>query len=245
MGWMHDTLGYFTHDPIHRRFHHHELTFSLMYAFSENFILPLSHDEVVHGKGSLYSKMPGDRWQKLANLRSLYAYMWAHPGKQLLFMGCELAQEQEWSHERSLDWHLLEQRDNAGVQSLVRDLNHAYRTEPALWALDSDPAGFWWLEANDAANNVVAFCRGSRNAERVLVCILNMSPVPRHSYRVGLPRGGRWKELVNTDSTFYGGSDAGNWGGVEAESVGWHEQPFSAHLTVPPLGVLWLVPEDQ
>jgi 1,4-alpha-glucan branching enzyme len=245
MGWMHDTLGYFEHDPIHRRYHHHELTFSLMYAFSENFILPLSHDEVVHGKGSLYSKMPGDRWQKFANLRSLYAYMWAHPGKQLLFMGCEIAQEQEWSHERSLDWHLLEQPDNAGVQSLVRDLNRAYRSEPALWALDSDPAGFWWLEANDAANNIVAFCRGTRDAERVLVCICNLSPVPRHAYRVGLPRAGRWKELLNTDSTFYGGSDTGNWGGVEAEPEGWHEQPFSAHVTLPPLGVLWLVPESQ
>jgi 1,4-alpha-glucan branching enzyme len=245
MGWMHDTLGYFQHDPIHRRFHHHELTFSLMYAFSENFILPLSHDEVVHGKGSLYSKMPGDRWQKLANLRALYAYMWAHPGKNLLFMGGELAQEQEWSHERSLDWHLLEQRENAGVQALVRDLNMAYRDEPALWALDSDPAGFWWLEANDAANNVVAFGRATAGGDRVVVCVCNLSPVPRHAYRVGLPRGGHWRELVNTDSTYYGGSDTGNFGGVEAEPLGWHEQPCSAHLTLPPLGVLWLVPEDQ
>jgi 1,4-alpha-glucan branching enzyme len=245
MGWMHDTLRYFQHDPIHRRYHHHELTFSLMYAFSENFILPLSHDEVVHGKGSLYSKMPGDRWQKLANLRSLYAYMWAHPGKQLLFMGGELAQEQEWSHERSLDWHLLERPENSGVQALVRDLNRAYRGEPALWALDSDPAGFWWLEPNDAANNVLAFCRATPGADRVVVCVCNLSPVPRHAYRLGLPRSGRWKELVNTDSTFYGGSDTGNYGGVEAEETGWHEQPFSAHLSLPPLGVLWLVPEAQ
>ena len=245
MGWMHDTLGYFTHDPVHRRFHHHELTFSLMYAFSENFILPLSHDEVVHGKGSLYSKMPGDRWQKLANLRSLYAYMWAHPGKQLLFMGCEIAQEREWNHEQSLDWHLLENTENAGVQALVRDLNRAYRDEPALWALDFDPAGFYWLEANDAANNVVAFCRTTRDGDRVVACICNLSPIPRHAYRIGLPRSGRWRELVNTDSTFYGGSDQGNYGGVETEPLGWHEQPFSAHVTLPPLGVLWLVPEGQ
>ncbi|MCW3064516.1 MAG: glgB [Solirubrobacterales bacterium] len=245
MGWMHDTLAYFSHDPIHRRFHHHELTFSLMYAFSENFILPLSHDEVVHGKGSLYSKMPGDRWRKFANLRALYAYMWAHPGKNLLFMGGELAQEQEWSHERSLDWHLLEQSENAGVQALVRDLNLAYRDEPALWQLDSDPAGFFWLEANDTANNVIAFCRTTAGGDRVVVCVCNLSPIPRHAYRVGLPRGGRWRELVNTDSTFYGGSDTGNWGGVEAEPIPWHEQPVSAHLTLPPLGVLWLVPEGQ
>ena len=150
MGWMHDTLGYFERDPIYRRYHHHELTFSLMYAFSENFVLPLSHDEVVHGKGSLLGKMVGDRWQKLANLRALYAYMWAHPGKKLLFMGCEFAQEREWSHERSLDWHLLEEREHSGIQSLVRDLNRVYRDEPALWELDSDPSGFWWLEANAA-----------------------------------------------------------------------------------------------
>ncbi|HXD59939.1 MAG TPA: 1,4-alpha-glucan branching protein GlgB, partial [Thermoleophilaceae bacterium] len=171
MGWMHDTLGYFQQDPIYRRYHHHELTFSLMYAFSENFILPLSHDEVVHGKGSLYSKMPGDRWQKLANLRALYAFMWAHPGKKLLFMGGELAQEAEWSHERSLDWHLLEQPGHAGIQALVRDLNRIYKEEPALWEVDSDPSGFWWLEPNDADNNVLAFARASRDGSRVIVFV--------------------------------------------------------------------------
>jgi len=243
MGWMHDTLGYFQQEPIYRRWHHHELTFSLMYAYSENFILPLSHDEVVHGKGSLYSKMAGDRWQKLANLRAMYAYMWAHPGKKLLFMGCEFAQESEWSHERSLDWHLLEQPDNAGMQALVRDLNRAYRSEPALWALDHDPAGFWWLEANDAEHNVVAFARAAD--DRVVVFCANLSPVPRERYRLGLPRAGRWSELVNTDSTFYGGSDMGNLGGVHTEPIPWHGQPFSAEVTLPPLAALWLVPDER
>ena len=243
MGWMHDTLDYFQRDPVHRRFHHHQLTFSLMYAFTENFVLPLSHDEVVHGKGSLYGKMAGDRWQKLANLRSLYAYMWAHPGKKLLFMGGELAQETEWSHERSLDWHLLEDAGNAGVQAVVRDLNRVMRSEPALYERDFDPGGFWWLEANDAANNVIAFARASKDGSRVLVCAANLAPVPRPDYRLGLPRAGRWREAINTDSSFYGGTDTGNLGGVEAEPVGWHEQPFSAEVTLPPLGVVWLVPE--
>jgi 1,4-alpha-glucan branching enzyme len=243
MGWMHDTLDYFQRDPVHRRFHHHQLTFSLMYAFTENFVLPLSHDEVVHGKGSLYSKMAGDRWQKLANLRSLYAYMWAHPGKKLLFMGGELAQEAEWSHERSLDWHLLEDAGNAGVQAVVRDLNRVMRSEPALYEQDFDPAGFWWLEANDAGANVIAFARASKDGSRVLVCAANLAPVPRPDYRLGLPRSGRWREVMNTDSSFYGGTDTGNLGGIEAEPVGWHEQPFSAEVTLPPLGVIWLVPE--
>jgi len=244
MGWMHDTLGYFQHDPIHRRYHHHELTFSLVYAFSENFILPLSHDEVVHGKGSLISKMPGDRWQKLANLRALYAYMWAHPGKKLLFMGGELAQEAEWSHERSLDWHLLENPENAGVQSLVRDLNRVYREHRALWEVDDDSRGFWWLEPNDAANNVVAFCRAGEDPARdVVACVFNLSPVPRTNYRLGLPQSGRWRELLNTDAEIYGGSNTGNFGGVDAEPTGWGGQPFSAELTLPPLGAIWLVPE--
>jgi 1,4-alpha-glucan branching enzyme len=245
MGWMHDTLAYFQQDPIYRRYHHHELTFSLMYAFSENFILPLSHDEVVHGKGSLISKMPGDRWQKLANLRSLYAYMWAHPGKQLLFMGGELAQEAEWSHERSLDWHLLENPGHAGIQSLVRDLNRLYRAEPALWEVDSEPAGFWWIEPNDADANVIAFARQSRDGERVLVFVANLSPVPRADYRLGLPRSCRWREALNTDSTFYGGSDMGNLGGVQPEPIPWHGQPVSAEVTLPPLAAVWLVPETS
>ncbi len=246
MGWMHDTLGYFEQDPIYRRYHHHELTFSLMYAFSENFILPLSHDEVVHGKGSLYSKMAGiDKWQKLANLRALYAYMWAHPGKKLLFMGNELAQEAEWSYERSLDWHLLEQPDHAGIQALVRDLNRLYKDEPALWEVDSDPTGFWWLEPNDADSNVIAFARASKDAERIVVVVANLSPVPREGYRLGLPRSGRWREAINTDSKFYGGGDVGNLGGIEPEPIPWHSQPVSGLVTLPPLAAVWLVPESQ
>jgi 1,4-alpha-glucan branching enzyme len=244
MGWMHDTLEYFQQDPIYRRYHHHQLTFSLMYAFSENFILPLSHDEVVHGKGSLYNKMPGDRWQKHANLRALYAYMWAHPGKKLLFMGQEFAQEDEWSHERSLDWHLLEESDKSGIQSLVRDLNRAYKDEPALWENDFDPSGFYWIEPNDSDSNVVVFARTSKDNERVLVFATNLSPVQRTPYRIGLPRSGRWKELVNTDADVYGGSGSGNMGSVEAEPIPWHGQPFSAEVTLPPLAALWLVPDE-
>jgi 1,4-alpha-glucan branching enzyme len=242
MGWMHDTLDYFQRDPVHRAYHHHQLTFALVYAFSENFVLPLSHDEVVHGKGSLLSKMPGDRWQQLANLRALYAYMWAHPGKKLLFMGGEIAQEAEWSEERSVDWHLLEQAGHAGVQSLVRDLNRIYKERPALWEVDFEPSGFQWLEPNDATNNVIAFARWSADRSDVVVCVCNLSPVPRAGYRLGMPRAGRWVEALNTDSTHYGGSDVGNLGGVKAAEVAWHDQPYSAELTLPPLGVLWLVP---
>ncbi len=242
MGWMHDTLGYFQRDPVYRGYHHHELTFSMLYAFTENFILPLSHDEVVHGKGSLYSKMPGDRWQKLANLRALYGYMWAHPGKKLLFMGGELAQEQEWSYERSVDWHLLDRPEHAGVQALVSDLNHLLRGEPALYEQDFESAGFWWLEANDAASNVFAFARASRGGKRLLVCAANLSPVPRERYRVGLPRPGRWTEALNTDSARYGGSNLGNPDGIEAQPIAWHGQPASAEVTLPPLAVVWLVP---
>jgi 1,4-alpha-glucan branching enzyme len=245
LGWMHDTLSYFQQEPIHRRWHHHELTFSLAYAFTENFILPLSHDEVVHGKGSMYSKMPGDRWLKLANLRALYTYMWAHPGKKLLFMGSEFAQEAEWSHERSLDWHLLENREHAAMQSLVRDLNRAYRAEPALWEQDFTPEGFSWLEPNDAENSVIAFARATKKGERILVFVANLTPVPRTNYRLGLPRPGRWRELVNSDAGLYGGSDMGNLGGIDAEPLGSGGQPFSAELTLPPLAGIWLVPEDQ
>jgi 1,4-alpha-glucan branching enzyme len=243
MGWMHDTLSYFQKDPVYRRFHHHTLTFSLMYAFSENFILPLSHDEVVHEKKSLLDKMPGDRWQKFANLRALYAYMWAHPGKKLLFMGGEIAEWNEWNYDGSLHWNLLENAEHQGVQSLVRDLNKAYRTNPALYELDDSPDGFRWLEANDAANNVLAFARLDANGERPVVCVLNLSPVPRTDYRVGMPVCCSWRELVNTDSRYYGGSGIGNMGSVEAQPIPWHDQPFSATVTVPPLGAIWLVPE--
>ena len=243
MGWMHDTLVYFQKDPVYRSFHHHTLTFSLLYAFSENFILPLSHDEVVHGKRSLLDKMPGDRWQKFANLRALYAYMWAHPGKKLLFMGGELAEWEEWNAEGSLHWNLLEYAEHAGVQSLVRDLNRIYRDTPALWERDFDSSGFRWLEANDAAANVFAFARLDDAGERPVVCVLNLSPVPRYEYRVGMPLCCRWRELLNTDSGFYGGSGVGNLGGVAAEPIGWHDQPFSALVTLPPLGAVWFVPE--
>jgi 1,4-alpha-glucan branching enzyme len=243
MGWMHDTLDYFRREPVYRRYHHHQLTFSLMYAFSENFVLPLSHDEVVHGKGSLLAKMPGDRWQQFANLRALYAYMWAHPGKKLLFMGGELAQEQEWSHDRSLDWHLLERPEHAGMQQLVRELNRVYRERPALWEVDHHPEGFRWLEANDASHNVIVFARYGVDGTDPVVCVGNFSPEVRERYRVGFPSGGRWTEILNTDSTYYGGSDVGNLGGVIAEAGGWHDQPFSAELTLPPLSVTWFAPD--
>jgi 1,4-alpha-glucan branching enzyme len=239
MGWMHDTLEYFKLDPVHRRHHHDELTFSLVYAFTENFVLPLSHDEVVHGKGSLLAKMPGDRWQQLANLRALYGLMWAHPGKKLLFMGGELAQEHEWNHDASVEWHLRELAGHEGVHALVGDLNRAYRDEPALWEADFGPEGFRWLELHDADANVVAFARLSLDGSRRLVCACNLSPVPRPGYRLGLPSGGRWRELLNTDAVRYGGSGTAN-GAVDAEERPWHEQPFSAELTLPPLAVVWL-----
>jgi 1,4-alpha-glucan branching enzyme len=244
MGWMHDTLGYFQRDPIHRRYHHHELTFSLVYAWNENFVLPLSHDEVVHGKGSLLAKMPGDRWQQLANLRALYAYMWAHPGKKLLFMGGELATPWEWSHADELPWWLLEHGEHAGVRDLIRDLNRSYLAEPALWEVDFSYEGFAWLEPNDALNNVLAFMRISKDGMRRLVCIANLAPVPREGYRVGLPSSGAWREVLNTDSAYYGGSGLGNLGEVEATGRSWHDQPYSAELTLPPLSVVWLAPSS-
>jgi 1,4-alpha-glucan branching enzyme len=242
MGWMHDTLAYIARDPIHRRFHHNQLTFSLIYAFTENFVLPLSHDEVVHGKGSLLAKMPGDAWQKRANLRALYGYMWAHPGKKLLFMGGELGQEHEWQSDGSIDWHLLERPEHAGIQELVRDLNLRYRDEPALWEVDFEPDGFRWLEANDADANVIAFARSAAGGARAVVCVCNFSPVPRPGYRIGLPREGRWRELLNTDDERYGGGGIGNPGPLDAEAKPWHDQPYSAEVTLPPLAVVWLAP---
>ena len=244
MGWMNDTLRYFAQDPVYRKYHHHELTFSLVYAFSENFLLPLSHDEVVHGKGSMVEKMPGDQWQKLANLRALYGYMWAHPGKKLLFQGLEWGQQAEWRSERSLDWHELSDPGHAGVQAAVRELNHVYRATPALWEVDFDGAGFTWLEANDVENNVVAFARfGADPAADALVCVLNLSPTPRPGYRTGLPRGGRWRKVLDTDAMAFGGSGfAAGQEVVTAEDVPWHSQGCSAPLDLPPLGVVWFVP---
>ncbi|MEU4640447.1 1,4-alpha-glucan branching protein GlgB [Micromonospora sp. NPDC023814] len=239
MGWMHDTLLYTSKDPIYRQHHHHQLTFSLAYAWSENYVLPISHDEVVHGKGSLAGKMPGDTWQRLATVRALLAYMWAHPGKQLLFMGCELADDREWSEERGLDWHLLHDPARAGVQRLVGDLNTVYRDTPALWAQDTDPAGFRWIAADDVANNTVSFVRIAPGGA-TLVCVANFSARPLSDYRIGLPAGGTWAEVLNTDSHHYGGSGVGNLGEVHAEDLPWHGLPASAALQVPPLGVLWL-----
>lgn len=239
MGWMHDTLLYTSKDPIYRQHHHHQLTFSLAYAWSENYVLPISHDEVVHGKGSLAGKMPGDTWQRLANVRALLAYMWAHPGKQLLFMGCELADDREWSEERGLDWYLLHDPARAGVQRLVGDLNTVYRDTPALWAQDTEPAGFRWIAGDDVANNTVSFVRIAPDGS-TLVCVANFSALPLRDYRVGLPSGGTWAEVLNTDADHYGGSGVGNLGEVPAEDVPWHGMPASAALQVPPLGVLWL-----
>ncbi|MDO7868382.1 1,4-alpha-glucan branching protein GlgB [Nocardioides jiangxiensis] len=241
MGWMHDTLQYFAHDPVHRSHHHDELTFSLVYAFSENFVLPLSHDEVVHGKGSLLTKMPGDPWRRRANLRSLLALQWSHPGKQLLFMGGELAQETEWAEQRELDWWLLDRPEHDGVRRLVADLNATYRATPALFEVDHDPAGFTWLEAHDAERNVLAFLRWSADGQPLAV-VANLSAVPLHAHRVGLPAAGTWREVLNTDATPYGGSGVGNLGSVEAASRPWQGQPASADVVVPPLGVVWLTP---
>jgi 1,4-alpha-glucan branching enzyme len=239
MGWMHDTLYYFQRDPVYRRHHHNMLTFSLIYAWTENFILPLSHDEVVHGKRSLLNQMPGDRWQKFANLRALYGYMWAHPGKKLLFMGGEFGQWNEWYHDASLDWHLVGERDHAGLQALVRDLNRRYRREPALWESDFEPAGFEWLDCWNADENILAFLRIAPESRRQLLCVCNFSPVPREGYRVGLPRPGRYLEVLNTDSALYGGGDRGNGGMVVAEAVPWHGRPYSAAFVLPPLATLW------
>ena len=243
MGWMHDTLSYFALDPIHRRWHHHKLTFAMMYAHTEDYVLPLSHDEVVHGKGSLLNKMAGDRWQQLANLRALYAWMYAHPGKKLLFMGAELAQTTEWNHDAELPWHLLADSAHAGVQHLVRDLNHVYRSAPALHARDTDPYSFQWLVVDDADHSVLAFVRYGHALEDTVVVIANLTPMVRHGYRVGLPHGGHWQERLNTDSSHYGGSNVGNHGRVLAEDHALHGQRWSADFTLPPLGVLWLQPE--
>ena len=235
MGWMHDTLQYFAREPIHRQHHHSELTFGLLYAFTENFVLPLSHDEVVHGKGSIVTRMPGDAWQRRANVRALYTWMFAHPGKQLLFMGGEFAQWSEWNSEGQLDWWLLDDPAHAGVMELVRCLHLEQRAHPALWERDFEPEGFGWIVADDAANNVFAFGRfGSSPQSKPVVCIANLSPVPRYEHGLTLPAGGTWRELINSDATEFGGSGIGNGGWVHADSLG------RASLTLPPLGVLWL-----
>jgi len=243
MGWMHDTLAYFREDPVHRKYHHNKLTFRRMYAYAENFVLPLSHDEVVHGKGSLFGKMPGDEWQKFANLRLLYAYMWATPGKKLLFMGSEFAQSREWDHDSSLDWHLLEKPRNAGVMHLIGELNRILRI-PAMHELDTEPAGFEWIDANDADQSVLSFERRDRAGNRVVI-VLNCTPVVRRNYRIGVDRAGNWREILNTDAPAFGGSGQGNLGSVEASPLPSHGRPFSLNLTLPPLGAVFLTPESR
>ncbi|HET9451356.1 MAG TPA: 1,4-alpha-glucan branching protein GlgB [Aggregicoccus sp.] len=242
MGWMHDTLTYFHKEPVYRKHHHGQLTFGLLYAFSEQFMLPLSHDEVVHGKGSLYGKMPGDAWQKRANLRALFAWMWAHPGKKLLFMGGEFGQPAEWNHDRSLDWHLTGDPGHRGIMNLVRDLNRVYQAMPALHDADGEPVGFQWLQPDAADVNVLAFVRRSRTPGRHVVCVANLAPVPRERYRVGFPRVGSYVELLNSDAHQYGGSGMGNLGQVHTEAKHWDGQEASAEITLPPLSVLYFTP---
>jgi 1,4-alpha-glucan branching enzyme len=243
MGWMHDTLDYMSQDPVHRRWHHNRMTFGLLYAFSENFVLPLSHDEVVHGKGSILDRMPGDTWQKFANLRAYYGYMWAHPGKKLLFMGQEFGQGREWDFDHSLDWHLMDVPWHRGIRQLVTDLNAFYRATPALHQRDCQPSGFQWVDANDHENSIFSWLRYGEEGAPILA-ISNFTPVPRHGYRLGLPMGGRWSERLNTDAEIYGGSGTGNLGGVYAEESASHGRPFSARFTIPPLSTLYFSHES-
>jgi 1,4-alpha-glucan branching enzyme len=239
MGWMHDTLTYMSHDPIYRKYHHNELTFRMIYAWHENFVLPLSHDEVVHGKGSLLGKMPGDMWQKFANLRLLYAYMYAQPAKKLIFMGGEFGQWAEWSHESSLEWHLLQHESHRQLQQWVADLNRTYRAERALHELDCDAAGFEWIDGSDSQQSMLSFMRKSRGGSEIIVGIFNFTPVPRHNYRVGVPRGGHWREILNSDSQAYGGADFGNLGGANAGQIVSHGRSHSLNLIIPPLGAVF------
>jgi 1,4-alpha-glucan branching enzyme len=241
MGWMHDTLVYLSKEPIHRQWHHHQMTFATVYAWSENFVLPISHDEVVHGKRSLVSKVPGDWWQQRATVRALLAFMWSFPGKQLLFMGSELADGQEWSEERGLDWGLLNDPAHAGVARLVADLNTVYRQESALWSRDTTPAGFRWTVGDDSHHNLFVFERIGASGE-IVVCAANFAALPHEGYRIGLPHAGRWDEVINTDAESYGGSGVGNLGSFVAEEVPWHGRPASAEIRIPPLGALWLRP---
>jgi 1,4-alpha-glucan branching enzyme len=240
MGWMHDTLHYMEEPPIYRRWHHANMTFGLVYAYSENFVLPISHDEVVYGKGSMIRKMPGDDWQKFANLRAYYGFMWTHPGKKLLFMGCEFAQWREWNHDAGLDWFLLDKPEHRGVQALLGDLNRTYRTEPALHVHDASSAGFRWVVIDDAEQSIFAYLRVGRTGDPLILVICNFTPLPRYGYRLGVPVGGRWREIVNTDASIYGGSNLGNFGALEAEDVPSHTLPASLSLTLPPLATLIL-----
>ncbi len=244
MGWMHDTLSYMSNEPVHRKYHHGEMTFGLIYAFSENFVLPLSHDEVVHGKGSLLNKMPGDRWQKFGNLRAYFGFMWGHPGKKLLFMGGEFGQEREWNHDQSLDWHLLDDAMHDGVRKLVRDLNALYREHPALHRLDCSGDGFRWIEGGDTTNNVFSFLRLSDDGAPPVAVVCNMAPVRREAYRIGVPQGGTWREVLNTDAADYGGTGVANET-LRASDEGMHGLPNSISLVLPPLGSIFLIPETR
>lgn len=245
MGWMHDTLVYMSKNPIYRKYHHNQLTFRLLYAFNENFVLPLSHDEVVHGKGSLLGKMPGDDWQKFANLRLLFGHMYAQPAKKLLFMGGEFGQWNEWYHEESLDWHLLEFPLHAGLQRWVQELNRTYRTEKALYELDFDPAGFEWIDCNDTQQSTLSLIRKSRSTSEIILTVLNFTPTPQYNYQVGVPRGGFWQEILNSDAEEYGGSGHGNFGGIEAVSIEIHGRPYSLKLTLPPLGAVFFKSDGE
>jgi 1,4-alpha-glucan branching enzyme len=244
MGWMHDILEYASTDPIHRSYHQNRITFSLMYAFTENFVLPFSHDEVVYGKGSMIRKMPGDEWQKFANLRCLYGYMFGHPGKKLLFMGDEFGQWSEWNHDQSLEWHLLQSPLHSSLQRWVRDLNTLYRGEPALYEMDYEPAGFEWVDCTDYQRSIVSFLRRGRQPADTLLFVCNWTPVPRHNYRVGVPQDGYWREISNSDAPLYGGSGQGNMGGLSAAPLPIHGRPFSLNMTLPPLGVVIFKRED-
>lgn len=239
MGWMNDTLDYISKDPVHRKYHHDQITFGLHYAFSENFVLPLSHDEVVHGKGSILSRMPGDDWQQFANVRAYYGFMWGHPGKKLLFMGCEFAQRDEWNNESSLDWHLLDTPSHAGVQTLVRDLNTLYRTKPALHQMDSNARGFEWIDGGNAEASVFSWVRYGEEGENPILVVTNFTPNLHRSFCLGVPKAGFWKECLNTDAERYGGSNQGNMGGVHAQSVSEHGRPYSIEITVPPLATVF------
>jgi 1,4-alpha-glucan branching enzyme len=240
MGWMHDTLDYISHEPIYRRYHHGEMTFGMLYAFSEHFILPLSHDEVVYGKRSILGRMPGDHWQRFANLRAYLGFMWTHPGKKMLFMGTEFGQEREWNHDSQLDWDLLDNPAHRGVQHLVRDLNRLYVAEPALYEQDFDSAGFRWVMADDAEDSVLAYLRMPAGNGPPVLAVSNFTPVPRIDYRFGVPEAGRWRTVLNTDSEYYGGSNFGNGHDSYADNTPWHGQPASLSVTLPPLATIVL-----
>ena len=245
MGWMHDMLEYMSKDPVHRRYHHNNLTFSLLYAFTENFVLPFSHDEVVHGKGAMLSKMPGDDWQKFANLRALYGYMYAHPGKKLLFMGGEIGQWSEWNYDWQLDWTLLDHDFHRKMQAYVKALNKLYVEQPALHQVDFSWEGFQWIDFHDVDNGIVSFVRRAKDPNDFMVVLANFTPVPRHGYRVGVPAPGFYRELLNSDWTCYGGSNVGNSGGLHSEPTPWQGQPHSILLNVPPLAVVFFKPDGE